>query len=298
MERTGNRTFRAIFENVQQTFSYHIASEGAESPTYVVTVQQRPAANSIQVDYTYPAYTHRPPHTDTTRDGSIDALVGSTVKLTLDISQPLKSAQLSITDNTPYPSTMTLTPTADSPTKYTTQFTIRKSTDYRLHLINQKDLENSDTQPRPIIARLDAPPQISITSPADAALKVRVDDAVPIKYTATDDFAVTRIDLITQVDDQLPVITPLPNIAAGQPTITGLYTLSVHDVLGPLLTLSPKPHRVSISRHRQSRTRSADRPLHETGTAHRPQRGAARRTPGRTGRPHLGRSRAARRLQP
>jgi hypothetical protein len=240
MDPTGNRTFRTILDNVQQTFSYHLASEGSQSPTYTVTVQPRPAANTIQIDYTYPAYTHRPPHTDTTRDGAIDALVGTTVKLTIDASQPLKSAQLSITDNTPYPSTMTLTPLPDFPTKFTTQFTLRKSTDYRLHFINQKDLENSDTQPRSIIARLDAPPQISITSPNDAALKVRADDTVPIKFTATDDFALTRIDLITQVDDQLPLTTALPNVALNQTLINGLTTLSVHDLLGPTLLSPPK----------------------------------------------------------
>jgi hypothetical protein len=260
MEPTGNRTFRAIFDNVQQTFSYRVSAEGSASPTYAVTVQQRPAANSIQVDYTYPAYTHRPAHTETTRDGGIDALVGSVVKLTIDMSEPLKSAQLSITDNTPYPSTMTLTPAAGNATRYTTEFTVRKSTDYRLHLINQRDLENSDTQPRPIVARLDAPPQVSIVSPADGALKVRAEDAVPIKYTATDDFTVTRIDLLTQVDDQPAVITAVPGVAAGQTSVSGLTTLSVRDTVGSVAR-GALPKRISY----QFRVTDNREPERQTG---------------------------------
>ncbi len=244
MERTGNRTFRAIFDNVQQTFSYHIGSEGTQSPTYTVTVQPRPSANSVQIEYTYPAYTRRPPHSETTRDGAIDAVVGSTVTLTIDSSQPLKSARLAITDNTPDPSMIDLTPVASSTSHFAARFTVRKSTDYRLRLINLQDLENADNQPRPIIARLDTPPQISITAPVDSPLKVRPDDSVPIKFIASDDFGVTRIDLITQVDDRSPSITTLPLPPGNQMNMTGLCTLSVHDLLS-MMPSTPGAKRIA-----------------------------------------------------
>ncbi len=237
MERTGNRTFRAIFDNVQQSFSYWVNSENAQSSAYAVTVQPRPAGNSIQVDYAYPAYTHRAAHTDTTRDGAIDAVVGTRVTLTVESSQPLKSASFSITDNTPDPSTIPLAPLAESSTRFAGQFTVKKSTDYRLHLVNLQDLENADKQPRPIIARLDTPPQVSITSPSEGSLKVRPDDSVTVKYIASDDFGLTRLELITQVDDGLPTATALPLPAADQTNVSGSTTLNVQE----LLRLLPAP---------------------------------------------------------
>ena len=124
-ERTDLHNFRKIFDNVQQNFSYRIQSLGATSPTYAVTVDPRPSVGNIQVDYTYPAYTGRQPRSETSRDGAVDALVGTQIKLTIDTTQPVKSARMVITENAPDSGIFLLQPLDKTNTKFTTDFTVQ-----------------------------------------------------------------------------------------------------------------------------------------------------------------------------
>ncbi len=234
MEPMGDRTFRAIFDNVQQAFSYRVESEGVQSPTYFVTVQPRPSAASIQFEYTFPAYTGRAPRTLVSRDGAMDALVGTQVVVTVEATEPVKSAQMAITDNAPYTGLIDLVPVAGSNTKFMTKFTIRKTTEYHLQMVDMQGLENSDNQSRAITARLDAPPVIAIVSPTDAELKVTPEDVVPVKYRAEDDFGVTRIEAMVRVDEREPVTVRLPTKTPAAMEENGTWTLSLHDLLnGP-----------------------------------------------------------------
>ncbi|HUO10792.1 MAG TPA: hypothetical protein VM008_20995 [Phycisphaerae bacterium] len=232
MERTGNHAFVAHVENIQQSFSYRIAALGTQSPTYTVTVDPRPGVSGIQIDYTYPAYTNRSPQSDTSRDGTVDALVGTLVKLTIDSNQPVKSARIVITDNAPDPGALVLQPVDRTETKFTTEFVVRKTTDYKIELINEHELENKEPQAHQIIARLDAPPTVAITSPTEPVLKVRPDDTVAVRFTATDDQALTKIEAITQADDQPEITFLLPQIPTKTTTFNGTWTISPRDVLG------------------------------------------------------------------
>ena len=190
MRPFNNQTFDDI-STANQSFTYRIQSMGATSPTYTVTVDPRPAVGNIQVDYTYPAYTGRQPHTETSRDGAVDALVGTKVKLTIDTSQPVKLARMVVTDNAPDNGNLILQPLDKTNTKFTTDFVVRKTTDYKLQLINGHELDSKDTRAHPITARIDAPPTITITAP-EGNLRIRPDDSVRVRFTAADVLQLTQ----------------------------------------------------------------------------------------------------------
>ena len=241
MKRTGNQAFEDTIPTVDQSFTYRIQSMGAASPTYTVTVDPRPAVGNIQVDYTYPAYTGRQPHSETSRDGAVDALVGTQVKLTIDTTQPVKSARMVITDNAPDPGAVILQPLDKTNTKFTTDFTVRKTTDYKIQLSNDHDLDSKDPRAHPITARLDAPPTITITAP-EGNLRVRPDDTVQVRFTAADDLQLTKIEAIAQADDQSPITFLLPALPTKATSFNGTWNCSPRDLATPDHPLSKIKH--------------------------------------------------------
>ncbi len=212
MERTGPRSFRMAFDNLQAGFTYRIQAAGETAGPFSVHVQSRPAVARLRVDYTYPGYTHLAPRVDESRDGAIDALVGTQVKLTLDLSEPVKDAQV-VLGTGAAAAPLALTKLSDTPPRYSTEMTLSKNDVYRIRLVGDPDLSNKDDQERPITARPDAPPLIAVTSVGGmppAALKVRPDDVVAVKFTASDDFGLTKLEGLAQVDDSLPTVVRLP----------------------------------------------------------------------------------------
>ncbi len=149
----------------QQSFTYQITIDGgkeigrAQSPPYTITVQSRPGIASMQLAYTFPAYTQIPPRTEPSPEGAIDALIGTKVRLIIKTTQSVKTAQLTIDDNGAGTATIPLLPTPDAsnPATLAAEFTLAKSSQYHIRLATAESLDNPDSQPRPISARPDTP---------------------------------------------------------------------------------------------------------------------------------------------
>jgi hypothetical protein len=253
LDRTGRRSFRALLDHVEQPFTYRLVTEGtstisaASSESYTVAVQSRPGVSSLQITYSYPAYTHLPPRIDPGREGAIEAIVGTRIHLVLQSTQALKSAKLTI--DTPAaigaegisPAALYLTPDKAAETTFTADFPVLKSTQYRIQLLNAEGRDNPDAQARTITARPDALPTIAISAPA-ATLTVRPDDTVPVRFAAGDDFGISRIEAIVQIDDNLPLHVPIQAPPGGwgtpaEPRVQGDWDL----VLPEVRKLSPSP---------------------------------------------------------
>ncbi|HVS70185.1 MAG TPA: hypothetical protein VHQ47_02905 [Phycisphaerae bacterium] len=249
MDRTGSQSFRTAFDNLQEAdggFSYKIQSAGAAAGPFTVRIQPRPAVTNLRLDYHYPAYTRLADRTDQSRDGTIDALVGTKVTLSLESSLPLSAAsppELDLSDATgdhPIP----LTKSADKNPRYATTLDIQNNGQYRIHLTANNGLQNHDDQPRTITARPDAPPTISITDPPNAAtLKVRPDDTVTIRFAASDDFGLSKLEGLLLVDEGLPSPVPLP-LNPGEQKHDGSWTLHLADILRTPLAAGLTPKRV------------------------------------------------------
>jgi hypothetical protein len=255
MERTGPRTFRTTVKAVQAAFTYQVLFDGgarigqAKSAAYTVRVQARPGVAGIALTYTYPEYTKLKPRTEPSRERAIDTVVGTRVRVSVTPTQAVAQAMLQIDDNGSGPATVALTPAGAMRTNveavpppppgtpaaavpaYEGEFTVNKTTQYRIKLVSAEGRDNPDAQTRPITARPDAPPQAAITSPGNAApLRVRPDDTVPVRFTAADDFGVTRLEMLLQVDDAPATAVPM-NGAADEPRVSGEWPLSIAEVL-------------------------------------------------------------------
>jgi DNA segregation ATPase FtsK/SpoIIIE-like protein len=233
MEMAGPRDYRIHFDDLQQTFSYMIATDQGDSSWFKAIVHPRPQISNIDVRCDYPAYSGISATVASSREGGIEALVGTRVTLTIHTELPVvaEKSQVVIDEGTPDQLVLPLKQVAAGKSDYQVQLIVNHSGEYRINLSNEFDLTNKDEQPRSIVAQPDEVPTIVINSP-EPQVTVRPDDTVPVKYIAADDFAVAKIEAIVQADEQPAQTIPVTFKTKDKRTVTGpAFLLSVADVL-------------------------------------------------------------------
>ena len=229
MSRTGERVFHYAVDHVTAGFTYRVSSEDGVSPWYAARVMPRPAVLAIDVRYTYPTYTKLPPKIDNGKDGAIDALAGTAAQITLHASQPLGSkSRLLVGENSNDEQSISLLNLGEN--KYQANLIVTRTTSYRADLVNSGGLSSRDDLLRPITARPDQPPTVTITSPA-AKIIAPADDTVPVLFKASDDFGVMKLEAIVQIDGQSPEMIDVA-MTVGELKTTGQWNLVLIDQLG------------------------------------------------------------------
>ena len=229
LQRIGPRAFRTKIERVQDSFRYRIVTDQGDSPTFDVTVQQRPAISGMDLRYIYPSYTHLPSKTEPSSDGRIEAIVGTEVELTIHSSIAVRNDSRLLVGEGSDAVPIALLPTGG--TDYRGTLKVLKSGSYRIQLLSEQGLEGSDQSARQIVARPDSPPGIKIISPA-ATIAVRSDDAIPVKFEASDDFGIARVGALVQIDGQPDEAFDVKLAAPGSPGVSGAWQLSIPYHLG------------------------------------------------------------------
>lgn len=233
MESAGPRDYRIHFDDLQQSFRYKVMTDQGDSQWFTATVHPRPQIESIDVRCDYPAYTGLSATIVSGRDGNVEAVVGTRVTLTVHTALPVVTdkSQIVIDEGTPDQLVLPLKQVAAGKPDYQAQLIVNHSGEYKINLTNGFDLTNKDEQPRSIVAQPDEVPTIVIRSP-EPQISVRPDDTVPVKYEATDDYGVARVEAVLQVDDHPPQTVVVPFKAQDKRTVNGPdYRIAVADVL-------------------------------------------------------------------
>jgi hypothetical protein len=235
MEETHPREFEAKLTDLQQGFEYMVRTDSVDSARFHVVVNPRPAIISLDLRYDYPPYTQLPSNSVSASDGTIEAIAGTRVTLTIHANAPLVDKdehknQLLIDEDKPTRTTAPLAPLAGNDDQ--ASLVVSRSGQYRIQLCNAFGLSNKDDQPRNIIAHFDQPPTITILSPTAAEGETaRSDDIVPVRYLATDDFGVASIEVIVQVGENPPQEHVLPLPVGDHRQIKRTYLLDMSSIL-------------------------------------------------------------------
>jgi hypothetical protein len=226
MDHSGPHDFRLHLDNVLQNFSYMVSTGPGSSTWFTATIHPRPQITGLQIRCDYPAYTALPATVVNSEDGSINALVGTRVTLNVRTALPVVADKSGVAIDGGPSTDLKLVDSA-----YQAQFTVVRSGQYKINLANEFGLTNINEQPRIIVAKEDEIPRIVIRSP-EARVTVGPNDVVPIKYTATDDFAVAKIEAIVQVDDQAARTVPVVFKSDDKRNVTGPdFPISIAEVL-------------------------------------------------------------------
>ncbi len=241
LEEAGLRQFTTKLENVQNGFKYMVSTDKGDSPWYTITVNPRPAIASLDLKYDYPTYTAIASRTELNRDGTVEALVGTKITLTVHATGgPLADTAehknqiviqpTTVGDTTAEPIKVNLAKLTD--TDYAATFIVSTNATYYVELANSFNLTNKDIKhPHSIIAIPDQVPTIVIQSPA-ATVTVRPDDTVPVHYIATDDYGVASVEALIQVDEKAQKSIKLHLPEGDHRNLKDTWKLSLPAILG------------------------------------------------------------------
>jgi len=184
-DKTGN--FTAVVEKPRVSFSYYIEAGSVTTPRHRVTVIERPVVEKIEFTLSYPRYTGLGVVEKRDNDGNIRALSGTEVAMTVRANKPLASMTVNWSDSTE-------TACGIEGLVGATTFTVDRTVDYHIALVDTLGIENANPIEYRVTALVDEPPRVTIASPA-AEITLPLSMAFPIVYRAGDDYGLTSARL-------------------------------------------------------------------------------------------------------
>jgi hypothetical protein len=229
LERLADGTFQNELQGLKATTFYSVRSGGIQSPTYRLTVVDRPVVKMLRVHLQPPAYTGLPAQQLDDNIGDVVGLKGTRITIAVETNKPLTSGSLVFQD-----STQVLLRSAG--TRATGEFSIRKEGAYHLALRDSQGLTNADPIDYAVKVQTDAVPAVTIVLPG-MNLEVTEKTDVPLLIRVSDDFGVSRLSLVYRLiqsrygaPDKEPrrLSIPLP----GPKTTDALvpFTWKLHDL--------------------------------------------------------------------
>lgn len=192
-----NGKFRYVYRGITTCFEYWAREATAKTETYKVEVEELPAVRYLSLRLTPPAYTGQDEQALEENVGDITALAGTKVKLSLASTKSLKQAHLEffqLASDGKSDTLVTQSPLNTDGTKANTDFTVAKSSYYRIRLTDTEGRENRDLIRYRIIARTDEAPMITLVEPAHD-VEIAGNSKVAVVSEAMDDFGFSAMNL-------------------------------------------------------------------------------------------------------
>ncbi len=180
---------------VKDDFAYQFRCGDGETPWHVVKAVDRPDLANAEMRIVPPAYSKLPPADFKTLPAGYQALEGSRLELALLPNKPLTLMNLKLTDKT----SRTLTQAHDRWYRFGAE--LHENLTLTPLMKDQYGLTN----PAPPICNIevyqDQAPQAQIVSPTDQ-IQARPDDKLTINFQASDDFGLSKAELVVKSSDQ------------------------------------------------------------------------------------------------
>ncbi len=195
----------------QSDMRYRIHAVDGLTAWHLLRARARPAVNTFVKTIVPPAYTGQQPVTVSEPHGDLEALEGSTVRLSLQTNQPVRDAALLLNPADAAPPPAPALHTQDGG-QLTTEFEISPglhSWQTRLTAA-ETGFTNDETHPWRVTPVADTPPVATLTEPADL-LQLLPDASVRVTGLASDDVGLKsavlrhRINAGESIDIELPL---------------------------------------------------------------------------------------------
>lgn len=184
------RAFEIRLAGIEASFSYHVRAGDARSREFRVTVVRPPEVKNLDVTIEPPAYAELPARVERGSTGNVEALRGSLVRLDLEATQPLASAEILRRGAGPIDMERV------SPSAWRAAIPLLADVEYSFSLASESGATSPEIAPRrrlkalpdlpPECAILDPPEdvEVSAASPAGFAVRIRVADDVGLARAA------------------------------------------------------------------------------------------------------------------
>jgi len=193
----GVRLFQCRVENVQNSFKFYGSCEGTETARYTANVLEPPVVKQIDLELKYPAYTGLKTDVEQDARGTVRAVIGTKVGITVEASRPLKRAWLRFNEA----KNVYLDKVEGSKRVFWKGgFTVKESGFYTVKLEDEHGNTNRDPYRRAVTALPDEPPSVMIQSPVDKS-EFHLGSRVRIVAKAKDDYGLSSVVIMMRVND-------------------------------------------------------------------------------------------------
>ncbi len=155
-------------------------------------VELSPIVGDLSITYLYPAYTALPPRVEEGTAGDLHAPRGTEVRISARADRDLDQA-LAVVNG----AAVKLDAQGKGHRLLSGTFTLTQAGQWSLRFADQRGRPIAEGPPRPIEIVADAAPQVAIDSPTQRVLEVGPQGRVPITWSATDDYGLSQITLVT-----------------------------------------------------------------------------------------------------
>lgn len=192
----GTTRFDGLVPVGQNDIQYRVHAEDAITPWHTLSARARPRIVSFEKTIVPPQYTGLPETKLTEDQGDLEALEGSTVKLTLTANQPLKSTEILLNPELAEKKTIPSSNAENTLTAVNTVIEVTPASATWLAALTAAEtgFTNEETTPWRITAIPDLPPTAQISEPAQQ-IELLPDEAVRLTGLATDDVGLASVQL-------------------------------------------------------------------------------------------------------
>jgi len=180
--------FRVTLTDVRSDLSYSVEIGDVTSPTYKVTVVERPFVTNIRLDYRFPRYSGLLPRVVDENNGDITALRGTRVGVTVTASKPLAGAEL-VLEGGERVAMVQL-----NPRSFEASIAVRDDGGYSIELADKDGLTNPAPPTYSIVAIRDERPLVRIVDPGEDREAPR-GMVLPVVMSAVDDYGIAALSL-------------------------------------------------------------------------------------------------------
>ena len=227
----GSGEFVADIAMGRMALRYRVRAGDAITKWFTLQSVPRPFVEAFTKTFTFPDYTQREPATVREEGGSITALTGTDVDLTIHLDQSVAKARLHLVTAT---ATNEVDFTAtDNAREWTVPLTVRESGSFTVHVETASGLDNKFRPEYALTAQPDLVPTLKLTQPK-GSLTARPEDIVPVAGEAGDDIGLEKIEQLIKVNDKAWITNAVPLAAAPG-------TNTTFQLAWDLLKLDAKP---------------------------------------------------------
>lgn len=231
-------SFETLLSRLRHPLEYYASAGSATSKTYRIGVRYPLKIANIQATIQPPAYTRL---TESVVDGGdITALVGSHVKLAVELDRAPKSAHLEMkgmNDRARGGQATERLPLTIDGKRLSAEFEVTKDKTFAVVAIAEDGMELAENKHR-LRARRDEPPQVWFESPAES-LEVHSLAEVLMRIRVSDDFGLSRAGIMFEVnnEEEYPLLDEEFAAAADELKTTGKLTPQTRAALEKVLPL-------------------------------------------------------------
>ncbi len=183
--------FEYLFKQVKRDIDYYAQAEGIKSEQYKLKVTDKPRIINLKLILNYPKYTQLKPLVLDQNDGTIEAFVGTKVKIEATANKDLARGELIFSDSTRAKLEV-------EGKKAVGEIIIRKDNSYHIEVEDKSGNKNPDPIEYKITKKDDQIPEVEIIQPGmDCDLTENMQ--LPLLVKGSDDFGFTNLKLVYQI---------------------------------------------------------------------------------------------------